>query len=327
MLSTILQFGTIRSGSGQRANRSVASSRRAADEVRRVAVDLALEAEPVAVVLDRPLDVGDQQDRRDARQLHASTLRGELAVGEEALDLVVQRAGVVDELAGRLARPLDQVAVGAQAREAEVGEAGLARAEQLALAADVEVDLGQLEAVGRPDQRLQPRRAESVSSSPGRETSRQYDCSAPRPTRPRSWCSWARPKRSASWTIMIVAFGTSTPTSITVVATSTSSSPRLELRHQLAPLRRPQPPVQEPDAVAAQLALPQPLGLALGGPRAPTSPTPRSAGRRRTPGGPSSRCLRSRLYASLERSSVTQAVTIGLRFAGGFAISLTERSP
>ena len=68
----------------------------------------------------------------------------------------------------------------------------------------------------------------SVSSSFGPETSRQYDCSAPRPTRPRSWCSWASPKRSASWTIMIVAFGTSTPTSITVVATSTSSSRALK---------------------------------------------------------------------------------------------------
>ena len=103
---------------------------------------------------------------------------------------------------------------------------------------------------------------------------------------------------------MIVAFGTSTPTSITVVATSTSSSPRLELRHQLAPLGRPQPPVQQPDAVALQLAAAQPLGLRLGRARDATSPTPRSAGRRRTPGGPSSRWLRRRRYASLERSSV-----------------------
>ena len=126
----------------------------------------------------------------------------------------------------------------AQAREAEVGEARLARAEQLALAADLEVALGELEAVGRRDERLQPRRAPRSAPRVGRETSRQYDCSAPRPTRPRSWWSCARPKRSASWTIMIVAFGTSTPTSITVVATSTSSSPRLEPRHQLAPLRR-----------------------------------------------------------------------------------------
>ena len=47
----------------------------------------------------------------------------------------------------------------------------------------------------------------------------------PRPTRPRSWWSWARPKRSACSITMIVAAGTSTPTSITVVATSIDSRP------------------------------------------------------------------------------------------------------
>src|SRR6516165_4291689 len=43
--------------------------------------------------------------------------------------------------------------------------------------------------------------------------------------RPRNWCSWARPKRSACSMTMIVASGTSTPTSITVVATKRSISP------------------------------------------------------------------------------------------------------
>ena len=83
-------------------------------------------------------------------------LGGRLAVGEEAVDLVVQRAFVVDELLGELARPLEQVTVGAQARETELREAGLARAEQLPLP-QLEIDLGELEAVGRPDQRLEPR--------------------------------------------------------------------------------------------------------------------------------------------------------------------------
>src|SRR5574344_1340815 len=50
---------------------------------------------------------------------------------------------------------------------------------------------------------------------------KQYDWSAPRPTRPRSWCSSAKPKWSACSITMHVAFGTSTPTSTTVVATST----------------------------------------------------------------------------------------------------------
>ena len=40
---------------------------------------------------------------------------------------------------------------------------------------------------------------------------------------------------------------------------------------------------------------------------------------------PSSRV--SRVYASDARSSVIQVVTIGLREAGGFAISETARSP
>ena len=52
------------------------------------------------------------------------------------------------------------------------------------------------------------------------------DDAAPRPTRPRSWCSCARPKRSACSITMTVAFGTSTPTSMTVVETSTWISPR-----------------------------------------------------------------------------------------------------
>src|ERR1043165_118463 len=60
------------------------------------------------------------------------------------------------------------------------------------------------------------------------ETRMQYDLRAPRPTRPRSWWSCERPKRSASTMSMIEAFGTSMPTSITVVETSMSSSPLLK---------------------------------------------------------------------------------------------------
>ena len=104
----------------------------------------------------------------------------------------------------------------------------------------------------------------SVSSSRGREISRQYDCSAPRPTRPRSWCSWASPKRSASCTIMIVAFGTSTPTSITVVATSTSSSRALNCAISSRRSAGRSRPCSRPTRYSAQLGPPQPLGLGLG---------------------------------------------------------------
>src|SRR5213595_642544 len=44
-----------------------------------------------------------------------------------------------------------------------------------------------------------------------------YDFHGPRPTRPRSWWSWERPKRSACSINISVPFGTSIPTSITVV--------------------------------------------------------------------------------------------------------------
>ena len=55
-------------------------------------------------------------------------------------------------------------------------------------------------------------------------TRMQNDFAAPRPTRPRSWCSCERPKRSACSITITEALGTSTPTSTTVVDTSTSSS-------------------------------------------------------------------------------------------------------
>ena len=105
------------------------------------------------------------------------------------------------------------------------GLARLARAEDLAGAAQPQILLGDAEAViglahqGKPRAR---RFAERIAAQ------QQADrlCWSPRPTRPRSWWSWARPKRSACSTIISVALGTSTPTSITVVATSTAISPR-----------------------------------------------------------------------------------------------------
>ncbi len=188
-----------------------------------------------------------------------------VGVAEHALDLVVQRPLVVEQAARGLPRPFKQRAIGAQLREGEVGEAGLARPEQLALAADLEVGLGELEAVVRADERLEARRARTRSAPPwaarraGSTTARRRG-----PTRPRSWWSWASPKRSASWTIMIVAFGTSTPTSITVVATSTSSSRALKRPIRSRRSRGAKLSVQAPDAQAAQLGAAEPLGLLLG---------------------------------------------------------------
>ena len=71
------------------------------------------------------------------------------------------------------------------------------------------------------------RRSRASAESGARYSSTQLLASLPRPTRPRSWCSCASPMRSAFSITMSVAFGTSTPTSITVVATSSWIRPLL----------------------------------------------------------------------------------------------------
>ena len=68
----------------------------------------------------------------------------------------------------RGARPLEQVAVAAEMREAEVGEARLPRAEQRAAAAQLEVDLGELEAVARVARAPAAGRAPTRSAPPSR---------------------------------------------------------------------------------------------------------------------------------------------------------------
>src|SRR6266545_4090405 len=68
-------------------------------------------------------------------------------LGKARHDLVVERTADVDERACRRARLLEQRAVRAQARELQVGQAGLSRAEQLPFAADLEIFLRELETV------------------------------------------------------------------------------------------------------------------------------------------------------------------------------------
>jgi len=71
--------------------------------------------------------------------------RGELGVvGEQGL--------------GAPGGPLEHVGVVGQPGEGEPGQAGLARPGDLALPAQLEVDLGEAEAVGMVGQRAQPRR-------------------------------------------------------------------------------------------------------------------------------------------------------------------------
>src|SRR4051794_21277525 len=64
----------------------------------------------------------------------------------------------VEQRARAHAGALEQLGVLGQPRDLELGEAGLARAQHLALAAQPEVDLGELEAVAVIGERAQPRR-------------------------------------------------------------------------------------------------------------------------------------------------------------------------
>ena len=105
---------------------------------------------------------------------------------------------------------------------------GLGGAEHVALAALLEVEPGQLEPVGGRGDRVQPLPGRGAGCGLGDQQAQPGR--PPRPTRPRSWCSWETPNRSASRTTIIVALGTSTPTSITVVETSTSTSPAANAR-------------------------------------------------------------------------------------------------
>jgi len=79
------------------------------------------------------------------------------------------------------------------------------------------------------------------AASGASDSKMQWLAAAPRPTRPRSWCSCASPNRSACSISMTVAFGTSIPTSITVVATSTWTSPSRNARITLS---RSSPPIR-----------------------------------------------------------------------------------
>ncbi|BAS17522.1 hypothetical protein AHiyo8_58250 [Arthrobacter sp. Hiyo8] len=96
--------------------------------------------------------------------------------------------------------------------------AGLRSAQDIAFPAQLEVFLGKLEAVGSGSNGIQAPAAwvagferRDQQASPGRP---------PRPTLPRNWWSCEMPKRSASRITIRVALWTSTPTSMTVVDTS-----------------------------------------------------------------------------------------------------------
>ena len=155
----------------------------------------------------------------------------------------------------------------AQPGEAQVGEARLARAEQLSLAADLEVALGELEPVGRRHHRL-----EAVAGDVGELLLRPGDEQAVGLLR-------AAPHAAAQ----LVELGEAEAVGLLhdhdrrvrhVDADLDHRRrdehvdlARLEVRHDRAPLGRLQPPVQAADAEALQLGAAQALGLVLGGAR------------------------------------------------------------
>ena len=125
------------------------------------------------------------------------------------------------------------------------------------------------------------RRASAVSSSVS-DTRTQNDSTVPRPTRPRSWWSWASPNRSAPSMTIIVAAGTSTPTSTTVVPTSTSSSPsrkRVISASRSAGFIRPW---TIPTRSGASSAVSRTASVSAATAPSPRRRPPRSAARRRT---------------------------------------------
>ena len=129
-----------------------------------------------------------------------------------------------ERVAGIVMGHLDQFAMNVGAGETIARHAGLTRAEHVAFAAQLEVFFGDDETILGVANGFRAVPAPPVPNG-SENNSRQAERAAPRPTRPRSWCSWARPNRSACSTIMIVALGTSTPTSMTVVATRICASP------------------------------------------------------------------------------------------------------
>ena len=123
--------------------------------------------------------------------------------------------GVVGEdCLGSLAGDVENLTVGAEVGYAQVEcDAALHGALDVARTAQLHVGFGDSESVVVSV--MISRRWRVSLAMLGFVIRMQYDWSAPRPTRPRSWCSCDSPKRSAFSITITEAFGTLTPTSIT----------------------------------------------------------------------------------------------------------------
>ena len=120
---------------------------------------------------------------RPDRRLRLGAVGEYERVGEQRVLGFGQLGIAGHDLLGVASRPLEQLRVARQLGHPELRQPVLARADELSLAAQLEVDLGELEPVGVLGQRPQPRRVLRP-----RTAGRSKAC-APRPIRPRSWCS------------------------------------------------------------------------------------------------------------------------------------------
>src|SRR6185503_16954894 len=92
----------------------------------------------------------------DTRQAELAAPAREQPVAQSAVRRLAQLGVARDDVLGLAARLFEDRAVAQQVGHAELGQSGLARAEEIAGAADLEVDLRDLEAVGRADHRVDP---------------------------------------------------------------------------------------------------------------------------------------------------------------------------
>src|SRR5262245_24049434 len=214
----------------------------------------------VAVAMSACAGSGGQSTRTARR----SRQRVRLRAGEEAVDLVVQGPFVRHQLQSELARPLEQLAVCAEASETELREARLPRAEQLALPAQLQVLLCQLETVGRLDERLQPFARVVCQLLLGTRDEQAVGLLGAAADAAPQLVELGEPE-----TIGLLDDHDRRVRNVDADLDHCRRDEhielaRLEARHQLAALDRAEPTVQEADPVVAELATSKALGLGLG---------------------------------------------------------------
>ena len=167
------------------------------------------------------------------------------------------------------------------ARDAEPGCAGLTRSENFSATTKFQIFFRDQKAIIGFAHYVEPCAGGLAQRSLVEQDTGTMACRRAR-RGPRSWCSCASPNRSACSITMMVASGTSTPTSITVVATRTFVSPFLKAGHRGVLFVCAHTPVNQRDRLA-QSVLKNTVPV-FDGSEVRSFPIPRPAG---TPNRPS----------------------------------------